>query len=159
MADARNSVTPFSRNGGPRVTCSVQPTGRSTPDRFSTLSLTRTDTAGEPDPPLDPQVRQRQQRPLDEGLARLLELVPHERRLAVHGQPGRGLLVRRPAEDVEAQVVAHDPREQRRVDSAAILGVHGVVVGRRLDRRPRRRPERVDARGLVQDLGDVAAFL
>ena len=31
-------------------------------------------------------------------------------------------------------------------------------VGRRLDRLPRRRPQRVDARSLVEDLGDVAAL-
>ena len=34
-----------------------------------------------------------------------------------------------------------------------------MVVGGRLNRRPGRRPERVDAGGLVQDLGDVPAFL
>ena len=88
------------------------------------------------DPPLDPQVRERQQRPLDEGLARLLDLVPPDRRLAVHGEAGGRLGIRRPAEDVEAQVVPHDAREERRVDAAAVLG---------MPRRGRRRKARSTA--------------
>ena len=76
----------------------------------------------------------------------------------MHRQPGGGLRVRRPSENVQAQVVAHDAGEERRVYSAAVLRVHGVLVGRRLDRGPRRRPQRADARRLVQDLGDVTTL-
>jgi hypothetical protein len=38
VADARNSVDPASRNGGPSVRCCVQAIGRSTATRFSTRS-------------------------------------------------------------------------------------------------------------------------
>ena len=42
VTDARNAVRPFCRNGGPSVTCSVQPTGLSTPAGFRTVSRIQT---------------------------------------------------------------------------------------------------------------------
>jgi hypothetical protein len=55
--------------------------------------------------------------------------------------------------------VPHDAGEQRRIDARAVDRVRRRIVGRRLDRRPLRRPQRIDPRRLVRDLRDVPAFL
>ena len=107
---------------------------------------------------LDLQVRERQMRLHDELAARHLDVVVHDRRLAVHGHAGCGLLRRRRAEDVEAQVVSHDAGEQRRIDVGAVGGMLRPIVGPVVDRRPGRRPERIDALALVEDFRDVATL-
>ena len=94
------------------------------------------------------------------------------RRLAVHRQAGARLVLRRPAEDVEAEVVAHDAGQQARLHGAAVvrgcragsycagsIDVHGGVQSgftpARLVDRPRRCGRRPDStvtrRSLVLD--------
>ena len=51
------------------------------------------------------------------------------------------------------------PASSRASDAGAVGGVGLRIEGRRLDRRPRRHPQRVHSRALVEDLGDVSAAL
>ena len=74
-------------------------------------------------------------------------------------ESGGVLSRRRPAENIEAQVVPHDPGEQMGFDSCPVRGVGGRDVIVRLDRRPRRNPQRADPCALVEHFGNVAAPL
>jgi hypothetical protein len=77
----------------------------------------------------------------------------------VDGGAGRRLLRRRAAEDIQAEVVSHDARQQTAFTAFSIYGVHGRPIGRVLDGRPRRGPERIDTGLFIEDFRDVAAFL
>ena len=77
----------------------------------------------------------------------------------MRGETRLGFLVRRWTENIQTQVVPHNAGEQTRIAPASVrVNVSGAVL-RWLDRRPWRRPERIDAGGLVEDLGDVSALL
>jgi len=95
---------------------------------------------------------------LDERVAAGANRVSRSGALAVHGEACGGLLIRGPAEKVEAEVVAEDSGQQAAFGIAAVFGMARRIVGGRLDGRPRRRPERIHAGGLVADDGNVAAF-
>src|SRR5579864_640003 len=79
-------------------------------------------------------------------------------RLAVHCDPGRGFFGRRRAEQVETEVVPHDPGEKLALGISAVLGMLLAAPGRRLDGWPGRNPQWIDTAGPVQNLRDVAAF-
>src|SRR5271165_3033414 len=100
------------------------------------------------DSALEADLRERQQSPHHETRAGCFDLVWRYRAFAMDADSGRGLFRRRAAEDIEAEVVAQDPREQR----------VGVSARGRLDGWPRRGPKRIHSGGFVQDLGDVPAF-
>src|SRR3954465_13438641 len=69
------------------------------------------------------------------------------------------LFLGRSAENVETQVVAHDSRQQLRLDSSAVGGVARLDIIARLDRGPGRNPQWADPARLVQDFGDVSSAL
>ena len=81
------------------------------------------------------------------------------RDFAVHRQSGTGFGFGGSTEDVETEVVAHDSGQQARFDRAAVFGMALRVVLRGFDRGPRRRPQRIHTRALVEDLGKVPAAL
>ena len=109
--------------------------------------------------PLEPRIRQRQHGAHRELAVVLADLVAGDSGLAVHRHAGGGLFRRGSAENVEAQVVAHDAGEQRRLDGVAVRRMRCAIVGGGFDRRPLRRPQRIHLCLLVENLGDVAAFL
>ena len=82
-------------------------------------------------------------------------VVRDDRSLAMYADTGLCLFLGRRAEQVEAEVMAHDAREQPALGIVAIFGIRGGAVGRELDRPPWRNPERIHAGGFVQNLGDV----
>ena len=159
VAGSRNSVVPCSRYGGPSVTCCVHPIGRSMPARFSTDSRTRTRRPSRSNPSSNDDLRERQGRAHRQGLGRAIDLISGDGRFPVSGHPGGGFLVGGAAENVEAQVVTHDSGEQPCVGARTVERFMRVGESRRLNRRPRRPPQRVDARGLVDDGRDVATLL
>ena len=159
VAEARNCVTPFSRNGGPSVTCCVQPIGRSNAVRFSTLSRIRTARSRNSMRRSNAICASGKRARRVRAPPRFLDLVARHRPLAVHRDAGREFLVRRSAENIQAQVVPHDAREQLALHARAVFGVHAGTVRRGLDGAPRRRPQRIDAGFLIEDFGDVPAFL
>jgi hypothetical protein len=114
---------------------------------------------GEDDAAFDAQLRCRQQGIHRDLVGVRVDREPSGGHLSMHRQASGRFVGGRSAKDVETQVVAHDAGEQRCVRAAAILRVACRVVGRRLDRRPRRDPQGVDARLLIEDLGDVASFV
>src|SRR4051812_28738539 len=67
------------------------------------------------------------------------------------------LFLGRSAENVETQVVAHDSRQQLRLDSSSVGGVARSDIIAWLDRRPGRNPQWADPARLVQDFGDVSS--
>ena len=73
-------------------------------------------------------------------------------------QPDGRFLLGRPAEDVETEVVPHDPGEQIGIHVGAIPIAPRAAETGWLERRPWRCPQRIHAGGLVVDLGDVTAF-
>jgi hypothetical protein len=75
----------------------------------------------------------------------------------VRGLPRGHFLVGRSTEQVQAQVVAHDARQELRFDAGAVRRVNVRIVGRGLDRRPRRNPQRTDAGGFIENRRDVPA--
>ena len=109
--------------------------------------------------PLEPEFGQRQHGAHRKLAVVLTDLVAGDPGLAMHRHAGGGLFRRGSAENVQAQVVAHDAGEQRRLGRVAVFRVGRAIVSGRLDRRPPRRPQRIHLRVLVEDLGDVAAFL
>jgi len=108
--------------------------------------------------PFDLQAGERKARAHGEPIPAGVDVVARNRCLAVRTEPGRELLIGRRSEDVEAPVVAHDPGQELRVGAGAVLRVASRIEGGRLDRRPCRRPQRVDPRSLDHDLGDMASF-
>src|SRR5262249_32496237 len=86
-------------------------------------------------------------------------LVRNNSAFSVRRNSLRKLFVRRTTENVEAQIVPHDAGQQFRIVPAAVFRMFLRVVGRWLNRRPRRNPERIDGRSLIQNLSDVTAFL
>ena len=72
---------------------------------------------------------------------------------------GLGLFQGGAAEDIQAEIMPHDPGQQFALAARAVFGMHGRAVCGRLDGRPGRNPQGIDAGLLVQDLRDVAAFL
>ena len=92
------------------------------------------------------------------GVAGDVEFVPHDGRFAMGRQSGGGFGHRRAAENVDTQIVPHDSREKFRIGAVAVLRVPRMHVGGRFDRRPRWRPQRIDAGALIENLPDVAAF-
>src|ERR1700730_5124604 len=54
--------------------------------------------------------------------------------------------------------MAHDTGQQLAFRVGAVFGMLSAVVGGRLDRRPRWRPQGIHASALVGDLRDVATF-
>ena len=77
--------------------------------------------------------------------------------LAVHAQTHGSLLIARPAEQVQAEVMPQNAGQQLAFGVAAVL-MHVGRPGRRFNRAPGRRPERVDAAGFVDNRRDVAAL-
>src|SRR5215469_4046883 len=70
---------------------------------------------------------------------------------------GAGFFRIRPSEKIETHVMTHNAGEEFRVASAPVDFVLPRIVGRRFDRRPGRRPQRVGPGCLVEDFRDVAA--
>ena len=111
------------------------------------------------DETFEPDLRERQQRSQPEPVIGDGDRVRRHRCVAMHGQARGRLFNRRPAEDVEADVMTHDAGEQDGLGAGAVrVAVERRIVGGRLDRRPRRGPERIDPGLLVEHLGDVSAF-
>src|SRR5215216_4391651 len=100
----------------------------------------------------------REQRPCDQRAAGSVELIRDDRPLAVRREPGERFVFRWATKSVQAEVVPHDPGEQRTVRRSAVKARIGPSVVRRFDRWPGWNPQRTDARPLVQNLGDVATF-
>jgi hypothetical protein len=142
---------PFSRNGGPRVGAAEILHGLA--DAYRSIP--------ELDAAFDLQVGERQMRPQHELAARGLSVVRDRRRFTVHGHARRSFFRRRTAEDIEAEVVSQDAREQPRIHAGAVdlTPILRTVVSGRFNRRPWGRPQRVDAALFVEDLGEVAAFV
>src|SRR2546427_11276442 len=76
----------------------------------------------------------------------------------MHRHSGCCFILRRAAEDVHAEIVAHKTRQQFALSVATVLGVLGLIVSGWLDRGPRRSPKRIDPRRFVQQLRDMTAF-
>ena len=155
---SRSESCPRSRNGGPRVTCCVQAIGRSHAPRFSTVSSIRTSLPASDTPASH---RHRDMRHFT------AQMIAPPRSAISHGSteaspwtvmPGGGFGLRRPAEQVQAEVVPHDPGQQLLSALPPYSGVTGGIVGERFYGRPRRRPEWIHAAGFVEDFGDVPAF-
>ena len=109
--------------------------------------------------PFEPDSRQRKIGAHAQRSARLDDVEWRDGPFAVRGQARRRFSLRRPAKDVEADVVPHDAGEQWRVAAEAKhLAVNRSVERRWLDRGPRRRPQRIDACTLVEHLRDVSAL-
>ena len=89
------------------------------------------------DPALDLRPARGRLRAHDDRIAGAADVEVRDRYLAVHRQPAASLGVGRPAKDVEAEVVAHDPGEQARFDAATVFGVAQRVVGSRVRSRAR----------------------
>src|SRR6266436_2637301 len=68
------------------------------------------------------------------------------------------LVLRRTAEDVHAEIVAHETGQQFALRIAAVLRVSGRIVSRWLDGRPGRSPKRIDATRFVQQFRVMAPF-
>ena len=97
-------------------------------------------------------------RALEEARRAPRNCVGRDRAFTVDGHTGGGLFGRRTAEKIETQIVAHDAGEQFGLRPLAIRGA-GRVEGRWLDRRPGGNPQRIYAGLLIEDLGDMPAFL
>ncbi len=111
------------------------------------------------DAPAELEACYRQPRTCDEHLAGDTQGVGRNRSLTVRRQTGQRFLFGGRSEDIEAQIVTHDAGEQAGIGARAVGHVVRAIECRRLDRRPRWRPQGIHGRGLVEDLSNVAALL
>ena len=123
VADARNSVTPFSRNGGPSVTCSVHATGRSVAGKVLDRFNDSNGRSFEADSPLDAEPCFGERRAGLQTTWSHDEVVGHERCFAVWPKPGCLLFRRGAAKQIETQVVSHDAGQQLRFAARAVDAV------------------------------------
>jgi sugar lactone lactonase YvrE len=87
------------------------------------------------------------------------DIVAHDGTFAVNGHAGGSFFLGWLAENIEAEVMAHDAGQQFAFGIVAVLRVASAVVGRRLDGRPGRNPKRIHPGGFVEDLGNVSTFM
>jgi hypothetical protein len=109
------------------------------------------------DLPLELQMRQRKGGAGEQSISEPLEIVGHDRTFAVRRQSGGGFLAGRPAENIEAQIVAHDGGQQLVVGAMSVFaGRRPAEVGRSIDRHGGTH-KGIDCRGLLENLRDVSA--
>lgn len=79
--------------------------------------------------PLEAHRRQRHLASTNESAAIVLfDSIRQNRSFPVHSHTSLGLLLRRPAENVEAEIVTHDARQQFALGIPAILGMFSGIV-------------------------------
>ena len=113
---------------------------------------------GQLDLALKIELRQRQMRLGDHPHARRFNLVRRDRRFAMHRHARCVLRIGRRAENIEAKIVPEDSSQQFTFGIVAVLRMAIRAIRRRLDRRPRRRPQGIHAGFSFDDFGNVAAL-